>query len=70
MRFSHCLLPSNVRGPCQAKSKSRVISAIWVVRQQESQKYCCVKPSWLEMRRHKHKVVTIRDRRGVEAQFP
>lgn len=36
-------------------------------RQQQSQKCCFVNPSWLEMRRRKHKVVTSRHRRGVEA---
>jgi len=48
MRFSHCLLPLNVRESSRAKSKKIAESRLFGrFRQQESQKYCCVNPSLL-----------------------
>ena len=47
MRFSHFLRPSNVRGYSRQNQKIVESALFGSFLQQESQKYCCVNPSWL-----------------------
>ena len=61
MLFSHCLPTAQLRSSLQARSENYGIIAVWGIRQQEMQKYCCVNPSWLGTLRREHKVVTSRD---------
>jgi hypothetical protein len=67
MRFSHCLLPSDVRGDPGQNQKLEESSLFWRFSQKESRKFCCVNFSWLETRHRKHKAVTSRHRRRVGA---
>jgi hypothetical protein len=54
------IIPVKIKKPCNQ-------SHLGDFRHQTNQKLCCVNPSWLIMRRRKHKVVTSRHRRSVEA---
>jgi hypothetical protein len=67
MRFSNCLLPSNVMSHSRQNKKIAESSLFGWFRRQESQKYCCVNLSWVRMRRRKHKVVTSRHLGGLQA---
>jgi hypothetical protein len=65
MRFSHCLLPPNVRGHSRQNQKIVESSLFGRFSQQESQKYCFVNSSWVLMQRRKHKVVRNLNRRAL-----
>ena len=67
MRFSHCLRPSNVREYSRRNQKNRGINAIWAISSAGKSEILFCESLMVGMRRRKHKVVTSRHRRGVEA---